>query len=104
MTEDSARRDFNLIFKNNGGVFNQSMIDIESLNRLNIFKTHIQKIISYIRKHYPTLPNIYVDYINNMTLNAGAAFYKGNYYVGINIGAKMLIGDLFHAELSSPNV
>ena len=92
------KENFNYLFKDRGGAFEGN--NPETLYFLNTFKTYIENIVSYVRKHYPALPEVYVDFVNNLTLNAGAVYYKGGYYIGLYLGAKIIIGELFNAELS----
>jgi len=96
------KENFNYLFKDRGGAFEGN--NPETLYFLNTFKTYIENIVSYVRKHYPALPEVYVDFVNNLTLNAGAVYYKGGYYIGLYLGAKIIIGELFNAELSSTNI
>ena len=93
---------FNECFKLKGGHFNcQSTVIPEVLESL--LNSCRNDLIS-IQKDRPELPEVYLDFIDNTSLNACVSKMNGRYFIGLNIGTYILLSDLFFRMLSSKNI
>jgi len=93
---------FNECFSKSGGRFNY---EETHYNGDFVSAKHIMNsMIGFVRNKYSNLPEIHLDFIDNPSLNAAAALYKGSYYIGINAGTFFLIADLFMKVMSCKSV
>jgi hypothetical protein len=110
MMEESNPRDFesdkiafHQAFLSEGGRF-----PYEQLQNIDkIFerqKKNLYELLAIYQSHNPKIPKINIDFIYNTELNAKAAKYNSNYFIGINCGTFFLAFDLFQRFMSSPNI
>jgi hypothetical protein len=103
MTEDEAL--FNAIFENIGGIFDIHEAEKHVKHKpLQIIKDATQAFLENLRATHPKIPSINFNFIFNGTLNAAADFVEGKYYVGLNIGAYLLINDMFSKMMSTKEI
>jgi hypothetical protein len=104
MTSEQSK--FNNIFANRGGIFDPSICDLAicpGFSKLFEYsKMEFYSRLETMRMVNPKLPEVYLDYINNSELNAVATKVEGKYYIGVNMGAVLLLHDLFNRLLTSP--
>lgn len=89
------RESFNKYFLDKGGVYIGD--DIKIKNVINF----ANEIIRNAKRHYPNLPDIYIDIINSMSFNASAALDEDKYYIGLNLGLLNLIQDVSYKIYSN---
>ena len=60
--------------------------------------------VDQIRTENPSLPECYINYINNVDINAGAIAFKGKYYIGLIHASVNILTALFAKILASPKL
>lgn len=80
---------FNDCFVAQGGLFNNKTDKVANILRFS------NELIDYIRRIYPRLPEINFNLIDNLALNATAALYKKDFYIGVNFGTINILEDIF---------
>ena len=78
--------------------------DFETETLYDVQKLGALKLIADLKLSFPKVPSIYVDFIDNSTLNASATKYKNQFFIGINSGTSLLNLDLFYKLLALPNI
>lgn len=96
---DSLDLTFDLIFKRDGGIFRTDDHYIKN----STFEDG-KRLINSIRSADPRTPPVYINLINNTSLNAVATKYKGQYFIGINAGVISLVESMFLRMLANPNI
>ncbi len=82
---------FNEVFKNYGGI-----IDVHDLGKdWQIFETIFERVLKQIKSAYPNAPDIYINFIKSLRLNAAVSIKEEKYYIGINIGLYFIFIDVF---------
>jgi len=104
MTSEQSK--FHNIFSERGGVFDPSICDpaiCPGFSKLFEYsKIEFYCRLEIMRMVNPKLPEVYLDFINNSQLNAVATKVEDKYYIGVNMGAVLLLHDLFNRVLTSP--
>ncbi|HEY9048287.1 MAG TPA: hypothetical protein VIN08_20410 [Ohtaekwangia sp.] len=90
--------EFDEAFRRDGGRA-KSEIDL-----FTDIRRRFSAVNTFLKHSYPNLPEIHLDFIENDSLNAAATKYKGNYFIGINLGSYFLIYDMFMKMLASKSV
>lgn len=99
MTEE--QRLFHQAFQFTGGLFHVNDKDFSIVN--DIRKSY-EGLLHYLTHSHSKFPKIHFDIINNLSLNA-CATKSGDYaFVGINIGAYLIMEDMFDKMMASHNV
>jgi hypothetical protein len=102
----SEQSEFHNIFSKRGGIFDPSICDRficpEFSKLFEYSKMEFYARLETMRIVNPKLPEVYLDFINNSGLNAVATKVEGKYYIGVNMGAVLLLHDLFNRLLTSP--
>lgn len=92
---------FNYVFKEKGGIFDPDTTK-------NIFFENIKNTIerrrAFFLDSYPSLPPIHGGFIQNLSLNAMATYYKNEYFIGVNLGTYLLMYDMFEKIFASNNL
>lgn len=99
MTKQEA---FDNIFHNHGGRFHYENTPLNGM--FEFVKLHSLDIIRHLKGTYFKLNDVYVDFIDSTVCNAVVSKKDGDYYIGINAGAVMLLWDMYHKMLASPTV
>lgn len=92
---------FNEIFKDKGGIHRSEFSKMPIVKDL---LKYARAEIIVLRKAEKNIPPIYVDLINDYTLNAAAAKQGNQYFIGINIGAILHTFSIFSRMLSSNTI
>jgi len=103
MSTDEKIKEFDLCFKKHGGHFNLSKSPkheyLESFLKLG------RNNIELLRNINSKLPEAYLDFIFNPSINACATKTPdGNYYIGINFGTVVILHHLFKRMLASKSL
>lgn len=100
--EEKARQ-FNKHFAQYGGHFDYRMLVKPEIlgGRLELLRDEINRIRKNTRHN---LPEVYIDYINNVSLNALVSKTDEGYFIGINIGTYFILESLFFRILASKNI
>lgn len=94
---DRLEADFDLFFKSQGGICREPFSSIPIISEtLNYARIKIE----LLRKIEKGVPPIYVDFINDFSLNANAGRKETQYFIGINIGALLHTYSIFTRMLS----
>ena len=109
MTNQEA---FNEAVHKRGGIFDIEKIDTESQFLFYELKDSAQTLINEIREtEYAfdigtqnKMPEVYFDFIDSPTFNAGAISSNGREFIGVNYGAVLLILDMFNRMLSRNDI
>jgi hypothetical protein len=103
MTESEER--FHKVFEKFGGIFDMSYgLEEDTINFFEKIKEMALSLLKILRPRYPRLPAININFIDNLSLNACATKYQGEYFIGINTGCYLLMLDLYSKIFSSQNV
>lgn len=102
---DNLSEEFDYIFLNKGGLLKEhsSLINNGS-NFLEAVLELGNRSINWLRNGNSKLPEPYINFINNSSLNAVVTKYNDKYFIGLNSGTVVLINQLFLRMLSNPNV
>ncbi|MEO8405227.1 MAG: hypothetical protein ABI480_11545 [Chitinophagaceae bacterium] len=90
MTEN--QKIFNELYQSQGG-----RIDFPAAQSL-------QTTADYLRRFYPSLPDVHIDFTASTAINASASLFKGKYFVALNVGTFAAIQDMFTKMLASRDV
>jgi len=85
---------FDKAFKKYGGRFDLKLLS--PYPYMTDFLNETRLAIKIVKEHHPALPEIYIDFIDNLSLNAGAMVIDGKGFIGINIGTYFLLLDFFN--------
>lgn len=103
MTPEQSK--FHSIFSKRGGIFHPFVCDSICPGFSKLFeysKMEFYGRLEIMRAVNPKLPAVYLDFINSSELNAVATKVESKYYIGVNMGAVLLLHDLFNRMLTSP--
>ena len=94
MTE--SEKQFDSAFKRRGGFCNiDELFEGSHRDTLQAVLDGMNNALKIIKYHYPNLPEIYINFTNDFSLNAGAILYHGKHLIGINLGAFYVLFDMF---------
>jgi hypothetical protein len=96
-------RTFHEIFYKRGGLFDPDDFGLDDMSKTTLvaLKNNFQMYFHHLKLIYSDLPPIYFDFINCFSLNASARNYKGEFFIGINIGTYGIIAELFNKSLAN---
>jgi hypothetical protein len=92
---------FDLLFKARGGKYQGKFSESDLFS--HVLKNS-RDLIEKMRRKNPELPDVYIDIIDNTTLNACATKSGQKYFIGIHAGTIFLIHDIFFRMMSSRNI
>ncbi len=90
-------KEFDEAFKLRGGICSLDHLEINS------YRDYGKNHSDFLRPRYPDAPEVNYSLINSDFLNAAAAAYNGNYFIGVNLGTCALLSDLFLKILACPD-
>ncbi|GGC40360.1 hypothetical protein GCM10011386_35540 [Parapedobacter defluvii] len=94
--------EFNNFFGNEGGIYRGKLVEKPQLHSMLIFA---DKLIEKLNKSDNEVGlDIYVDVINNFSINACVGKKGERYFIGINIGVLVLLSNMLFRMFSSNNI
>jgi hypothetical protein len=90
---------FDNVFKSRGGLCKSDVFP-----QKNSLLEDSKNVIERIKQVDSRVPNVYLNLINNDSINAVVTKYKKQYFIGINVGAIYLIEAVFLRMMSNPNI
>lgn len=92
-------KEFDLAFKLDGGIW-----PIKGFLETDNLRIYGNKMLEWCRNNGKDLPSCNFNIINDSRVNAKAALFENQYYVGINVGTVACISNLFNRMLSHPDI
>ena len=96
------KQTFDQLFKTQGGLFDRNIS--ANIISLETIEGYLHRSLRKLKRSFPNMPDVYLDFIESLKMNACITESNHKFYLGITIGMYFILFDMYNKIFSSKNL